>query len=363
MSAHITIGSPTVVFTDPEYDYNFSALTYLSNGDILCLARKIKGLNDPKGQLVMARSTDGGETFTSVPHPNAEDAIAHPEWGFLMGFVCESAPGKLAAVYEYIETDESKPLFSPETDGIQQAYIRVTVSDDNGLTWEPASDIGFKLPDIIVPGQPYVLPDGGVGFTTEIHDLWDSGYKDGPAAWLIVSRDGGRSYEEGYLMASEPGVIYGDARVTFDGNDMIVYFWKYDIVNNKDDPVQKCVSSDYGRSWSKPHPLDLHTQITSPFFVERGLTMCLTQDRFGESPGLKAMLSYDEGQTWDDSSAVYLFGTSSRPDGTNPFAQFEQYKFGCSTLRRMSRNEAICAYWHELNGLKAVSVNRLKVEV
>ena len=362
MSAHITIGSPTVVFSDPGYDFNFSALTYLSNGDILCLARKIKGLNDPKGELVMARSTDGGETFTPVPHPNARDAKAHPEWGFLMGFVCETAPGKLASVYEYIETDESLPLFSPKTDGMQQAYVRCTVSDDNGLTWKPARDIGFKLPDIIVPGQPYVLPDGGVGFTTEIHNLWESGYADSPAAWLIVSRDGGCSYDEGYLMAAKRDLIHGDARVTFDGDDMIVYFWVYDIANNCDKPVHKCVSSDSGRSWSKPQPLGLHTQITSPFFVKQGLTMCLTQDRFGGTPGLKAMLSYDEGLSWDESSSVFLFGTSSRPDGTNPFAQFEQFKFGCSTLRRISQNEAICAYWHELNGLKAVSVNKLKVE-
>jgi len=309
----------------------------------------------------MARSTDGGKTFVQVPHPNAADAREHPEWGYLMGFVGEVSPGKLTSVYEYIETDESKPLFSPETDGMQPAYIRCTVSDDNGATWSPASNIGFTLPDIIVPGQPYAQPDGSIGFTTEIHDVWENGYVEGPSAWFIISRDGGRTYNEGYLMAAEDGIIHGDARVTFDGDEMIVYFWRYDIKNNRDDPVHRSVSSDGGRTWSKPQPIDLKMQISNPFFVERGLTMCLTQDRFGESPGLKAILSYDEGQTWDFSSAVYLFGTDSRPDGTNPFAQFDQYKFGCSTMRRLSQNEAMCVYWHELNGHKAVSVNKIAV--
>ena len=362
MRPHITIGAPTVVFSEPGFDFNSVSLSCLSNGDILCLARKIRNLTDPKGELVMARSTDGGNTFARVPHPSAADAKAHPEWGFLIGFVGEAAPGKLSAVYEYIETDESKPLFSPKTDGMQQAYVRCAFSEDNGHTWAPATDLGFKRPDIIVPGQPYAMPDGSIGFTTELHDVWENGYVENPDAWFIVSRDGGHTYNEGYLMAAEDGVIHGDARVTFDGNGMIVYFWLYDMKNNCDRPVHKSVSHDSGRTWSKPRPLCLKTQITSPFFLKRGLTMCLAQDRFGEAPGLKAMLSYDEGQTWDESSAVYLFSASSSPDGANPFAQFDQYEFGSSTLRRLGENEAVCAYFHGPAGNRAVSVNRIKVE-
>ena len=362
MFAHIDIGNPTVVFSKNEYDFNMPSISLLSNGDILCLARKINGLNDSKGELVMARSYDGGKTFIEVQHPNTADAKAHPEWGFLLGFVCEAAPGKLVSIYEYIETDDSKPLFSPNTDGMQQAYIRCTVSNDNGLTWEPACDIGFELPDIIVPGQPYVLPNGSIGFATEIHDVWENGYVDGPSSWFIVSRDGGCTFSEGYLMAAENGIIHGDARITFDEDKIITYFWCHDTINNCDLPVHICSSCDSGHTWSKPLPIELNMQITNPHFVKKGATMCLTQDRFGESPGLKAMLSYDEGQTWDTSSAVYLYGTSSRPDGTNPFAQFDQFKFGGSTLCKISNNEVICAYWHEHSGKKAVSVNKIRVE-
>ena len=362
MRPRIIIGEPTTVFSDTEFDFCYPGLTCLSNGDILCVARKLRDLSDPKGELVMTRSTDGGESFTAVPPPNTADASEHPEWGYLMGFVCEAAPGRLSAVYEYIETDESQPLFSPKTDGMQQAYIRCAVSNDNGLTWEPARDIGFRLPEIIVTGQPCVTPDGSIGFPTETHNVWEKSYVDGPAAWFIVSRDGGATYDEGFLMAADKGLLYGDARLTFDGDEMISYFWCYDMVNVCDKPVHKCVSHDSGRTWSKPQPLDLKMQISSPFFVKRGLTMCLAQDRFSEAPGLKAMLSYDEGQTWDESSSVCLYDAGSRPDGTNPFAQFDQYTFGYSSLRKRGDNEAMCVYWHVSDGRKVVSVNKIQVD-
>ncbi len=360
----IKTGRTLPVFRDDRYSYNFPCLERLSDGSLYCVARQITGLTDSVGRIRARRSFDGGVSWEDMPSPALGDEALFPEKGYMCPNVREYAPGELIAVYLLVDSLPGKPLFHPDTDGMQKTTVRTAKSFDYGRSWTAAVNLEFSLPDLIVPGKGLRLPDGSFGFPCEVHDEWDKGYREGPTARFILSRDRGESFPEGFMMASHPGYIFGDARLTVDDEGALIsYFWCYNLSAQRDEPLHRSVSRDMGRGWSEPVPINLRMQITSPWFIRRGLTLCLTQDRFSEAPGLRALLSFDEGMSWDMDGGVLVWDAGgSRPDSGNPFGGFEQFRFGFSSIQPTGENTALAVYWHSGGAGTMVSVTGLSVE-
>lgn len=336
----------------------------LSNGEILLCCKKLEnGMNDPGGRILMFRSADEGETWEQGVSPTLYDESDSPEKGCLMAHITELSPGVLVAVYSLIDTDLSKPLFNPETDGMQSAHVRTVKSFDNGKTWGTPSDIGFQSQDIIVPGKIIRLPDGNCGFPCEMHDHWEGGYKEGNCSRFIKSYDNGVTFNEGNIMAASEGILYGDARpALIDDNELQIFLWTLDLKRMKDLPIHVVSTKNSGGSWSSPKPINITTQIMSPLYLGDNLMLAIHQDRFSENPGIKALLSYDKGLNWDNGTEVTLFKADSRPDGTNPFTEFDQFQFGYSSLLKTGGNTCLASFWHNNGGGTSVSVVKIAVK-
>jgi len=342
--------------------YHFPSMENLSNGEILLCCKELEGgMNDPKGRILLFRSADEGKTWGKGTSPTYHDESDYPEKGYIMAHVTQLAPDELIAVYSLIDTDSNKPMFNPETDGMQNARIKITKSFDNGTSWEKPRDIDFQSRDIIVPSKIIKLPDGSCGFPCEMHDHWEGGYKEGNCSRFIKSYDGGRTFDEGKIMAALEGILYGDARPVFIDNDLVIFLWTLDLVKMKDLPIHLISTKDNAETWSKPSPINITTQIMSPLYIRDNLMLAIHQDRFSEKPGIKALLSYDRGLNWDKTTEVTLFGADSRPDGTNPFTEFDQFQFGYSSLLKTGKNTCLASFWHQ-DG-KATSVSVVKITV
>lgn len=357
---HLVIGDK--VGNEKSLFYNFPSMEKLSSGEWLISCREINGLLDPKGKIRLKRTTDYGKTWHDSISPTCHDEKLYPENGFLMCHITEISPGELLAAYMMIFSEQSKPLFNPSNDGMQFTKVRVTKSFDNGLSWAKPKDIEYESPDLIVISKAIKLPDGSIGIPCEMHNAWDCGYKESLAAKFIKSYNNGYTFPEGITIASDPVILYGDARPTYDGNELSIYFWTYNTSECKDTFVHRSKSLDFGKTWSQITPINLKMQITSPLFIEKGLMVCACQDRFSENPGIKALLSYDEGLNWDKSSEISIYNAMSKPDGTNPFGQFTQYKFGYSTIHRLSDRQFAVSYWHDNSDTSSVSVAILEIE-
>lgn len=349
---------------DKSLFYHFPSMEKLSNGEIILCCKELQGsMNDPKGKILLFRSKDGGMTWDKGISPTLHDEHNYPDKGYLMAHVTELKPDELIAVYSLIDTDSRKPLFNPETDGMQPAKIRITKSFDNGKSWRRPDDIGFKSKDIIVPGKIIPLPDGNCGFPCEMHDHWEGGYKESSCGRFIKSYDRGNTFPKGNIMAASEDILYGDARPAIIDNEIRIFFWTLDLAKMEDQPIHYISTKDNAVSWSKPSPINITTQIMSPIYFRKNLMLAIHQDRFSDNPGLKAVLSYDNGQNWDRSTEVTLFGADSRPDGTNPFAQFDQFKFGYSSLIKTGDNSCLVSFWHAEGDTTAISVIKIKVKV
>ena len=343
--------------------HHFPSMEKLSNGEILLSCKELEGgMNNPKGRILLFRSVDGGKTWEKGISPTCHDEMDYPEKGYLMAHITELDPNELIAVYSIIDSDITKPLFNPETDGAQPALVRITKSRDNGKTWEKPSDIDFTSQDIIVPSKIIKFADGSCGFPCEMHDHWEGGYKEGNCSRFIKSYDKGKTFNEGKIMAASQGILYGDARPAFIDNEVIVFLWTLDLARMKDLPIHFVSTKDNAETWSKPAPLNITTQIMSPLYFRENLMMAIHQDRFSENPGIKAILSYDRGMNWDKTSELTLFGTNSKPDGTNPFAEFDQFQFGYSSLLKTSKDSCLASYWHNNGTTTSISVAKITIK-
>ena len=140
--------------------YHFPSMEKLSNGEIILCCKELKdSMNDPKGRILMFRSMDEGKSWRRGISPTCHDEEDSPEKGYLLAHVTEIDPDELIAIYSMIDTDESKPLFNPATDGMQAARVRTTKSYDNGRSWEKPGDIEFKSNDILITVLVYIKDD------------------------------------------------------------------------------------------------------------------------------------------------------------------------------------------------------------
>ncbi len=343
--------------------HHFPSMEKLSNGEIVLCCKELEhGMNDPSGKILLFRSGNGGKTWEEGISPTCHDEISYPGKGYLMAHITELKPDELISVYAIIDTDKNNPLFNPETDGMQPATIRSCKSFDNGNSWEPPRDIAFTSKDIIVPGKIIKLPDGTCGFPCEMHDHWVGGYKEGSCSRFIKSYDNGETFSEGNIIAADEGILFGDARPVFTGKEVLIFFWTLDLVKMKDLPIHYVSSIDSGVSWTKPAPISITTQIMSPFALSESLMVAVHQDRFSDNPGLKALLSYDGGMNWNKSTEITIFGAGSKPDGTNPFAQFDQFQFGYSSLLKTGDNSLLVSFWHAAGSGTSISVAEIRIK-
>lgn len=343
--------------------YHFPSMEKLSNGEILLCCKELEhGMNDPSGKILLFRSCNNGKTWEKGISPTIHDERSHPGKGYLMAHITELETDELISVYSIIDTDKNNPLFNPETDGMQPATIRICKSFDNGSSWENPRNIEFTCKDIIVPGKIIKLPDGTCGFPCEMHDHWVGGYKEGSCSRFIKSYDNGESFSEGKIIAGDEGILYGDARPVFIGKKVLIFFWTLDLVEMKDMPIHYVSSIDSGASWTKPEAISITTQIMSPVALNGSLMLSIHQDRFSDNPGLKALLSYDGGLNWNNSTEITIFGAGSKPDGTNPFAQFDQFQFGYSSLIKTGNNSLLVSFWHAADSGTSISVAELSIK-
>ncbi len=352
----------------PKDDSRFHtrpSLMRCSDGSFLFTTLVGSEKSGPDGRTKVLKSRDACRTWEEMPSPTVWDEKANARWGYMMCHITETSPGRLLAAY--LRTDRfnpDEPLFHPKTSGMQYAIVRLSESRDNGQTWSEPRDLDYRLPDLIAPGPFLRLPNGALGIPCEVWHEWDKGFREGPSTRLILSQDNGQTWPEAGMIARDEArqLIYGDPRPTLlpDGR-LVVLLWVYNIDTEEDLPVHRAESSDNGRTWSPVHNTELIGQIANAASLRQGLMLAVYQRRFGDDAGLRAVLSYDDGLTWDGGTDTLIWPAGHHTDLKNPFAGYEKYTFGYSTVLRLSENEVLAPFWVS-NG-KTTYIRILKVYV
>jgi hypothetical protein len=223
--------------------------------------------------------------------------------------------GRLVAALCWVDhCDPSLPFFNEATEGLLDTRIFLARSEDAGATWskpERMDTTPFRCPTPIT-GPVLVLASGELAcqFETNKH------YHD-PAPWqhasvIIFSRDGGKSWPEHSVVASDPQkrVFWWDQRpAVLPGGRILDLFWTYDRQAAAYLNIHARESTDHGRTWSDMWDTGVPGQPAPPVPLPDGTLGMVYVDRTA-APVIKMRASRDGGRTWPDNSEVVIHEAS-----------------------------------------------------
>ena len=240
----------------------------------------------------------------------------------------------------------------------------MAISSDNGDRFSPWQELPTPgLTGCALTGPVVRWADGTIGFAFESFKEFDDPSPAHHAAWLLVSRDGGRSFEEPRLVARHPQntVYYWDQRLcTGSGEgEFAALFWTHDLEQQKDLRVhfrygnlgesQEAASDDA----RQPVSTGIPGQIAAPQQLDDGRFIAFVVDR-NRPATMKLWVSSDNGRTWPKEDSVVIYTHEERAaisQGTED-VDFDQYwedmqkwSFGHPAARVLDGNRVLLAYY------------------
>lgn len=277
----------------------FPRLLQLPNGNLFSefQVRPMASHIDPRGDIIRMISEDGGNTWKQT-----EEKIYNPDF--------KSSSGKMvdanAYGWRYVQPSRREELEArgievrDSPDGrIAYAYgCYKRTSTDGGNTWNQT--------ELEVPSEALIMTYLGPCTYLRVNDnvILRAVYGRPKAnvhfyeSWLLRSEDNGESWEF-LTIGRDPNeeIGFGETALAQAPNGDIIAMmrsqpprkWKY---------LYSVRSSDRGKTWSEPVNTGMYGHPASVISLKNGHMLCTYGYR--EDPmGIRAVFSYDNGETWD----------------------------------------------------------------
>jgi hypothetical protein len=215
--------------------------------------------------------------------------------------------------------------------------------------------------------------DDGTWFHT--FETWKSYDNAGPFdlnVWGLFSRDGGRTWTDKIPVAVGTahnrsyshglGIRRSDGRI-------FISSWTAEPQLQKSFDLHAVVSTDgTARTWEKPVPMGIPGQTSCPVELRPGRLAIVYSHREGtDQPGIKAVLSEDDGLTWSLDSPVVLWDAYGKESlgvaksSTYPTSH-DAIAYGAPKITRLDDDTAIASFWCTQGGDTHCRWCRLRVE-
>jgi len=290
----------------------FPGLCVLPGGRWLVAFRAAPKKADTRPQRVLVTvSDDQGHTWSPPTEPFPPQAVDGLPGAWRAGQPTALGGWRVAMVLYWVDaSDPARPFFNPETEGLLDSRIFLSLSEDGGATWGTPWRLDttpFLMPTPIT-GPLLVLSDGRWALQFETNKT----YLD-PTPWrhqavLMFSADGGTTWPEYADVGSDPTgrVFYWDQRhaVLADGS-LLALFWTFDRQAAAYRAIHARASRDNGRTWTALWDTAVPGQPAAAVSLPGGRVAMPYVDR-ERVPTIKLRVSHDGGRTWPAGTALVL---------------------------------------------------------
>ncbi|MFA5866043.1 MAG: sialidase family protein [Phycisphaerae bacterium] len=331
----------SIIFKNPDPVHkslcaNFPSLTKLPNGDLLCLFRVGQARASYDGHLELARSADGGKTWKWQGPVNLPP-VTWP-YTFLCAAVSCFKDGALFITGIAIDAkNPDEPVWNPQTEGLKECKIVTSISRDNGYTWGPLNEIYIGLKESAADGGTIELMDGRLMQAFEVWKSYDVNGVWDQKAGVVFSDDSGKTWGSPVIIAHDPKKekYYWDTGLCQlrDGT-LLGLMWTNDNIQKKAVNVHRVLSGDGGKTWSPPAEVNLVGELSRPIQLENGQILCVYNDR-KKPAGIKAVLSSNQGASWNTAETSTLWAAAELAGKNNPFADFLAFDFGMPSVQQL----------------------------
>lgn len=338
----------------------FTSLARLKSGDLLCGFQVGPTKQSVQGNLRFCRSRDGGMTWRESPY-RFDTSYKGVPGSLAAGSIAEIEPGKLLLATTWFDrSDPQRPLFDPVTEGVLHCKQLVAWSTDAGETWGPWSEIPTQgLTGCALCGPFVEWPDGTLGHVFESYKEFDDPKPGRHGAWMLISRDRGKTFPELYLVAQHPEhkVYYWDQRLCMGKGpgEFIGMFWTHDLELKKDLNVhfRKGSISDKDKSKIVVTDTGIPGQIAAPLLLDDGRILSFVVYR-GRPGNLRLWQSGDGGNTWPEKASLMVHNHDERAMLTQGLENidFKQYwedmgkwTYGHPAIHALDKDHVLCAFY------------------
>jgi hypothetical protein len=338
----------------------FTSLCPLRSGRILCGFQLGPSKHAATSTVRLCRSNNGGTAWQELP-TRFETTLHGVPGSLAAGEMVEVQPGRLLLFSTWFDrSDPDRPLLDPVTEGILHCRQLLAVSTDDGQAWSPWEVIPTPgLTGCAMTGPVVQWPDGTIAYAFESFKEFDDPRPGRHAAWLLVSRDGGRSFLPPLLVAQHPEhkVYYWDQRLCpgKSSGEFVALFWTHDLEHKKDLTVhfRKGVLRDGTIAGLPVKATTIPGQIAAPLLLPDGRLLAFVVNR-GRPGTMTLWQSHDGGTTWPARDALVIHTHDERAALTQGAANidFKQYwedmgkwSFGHPALRALGHGQVLLAYY------------------
>ncbi len=322
------IGKPQIIMSNDDSPFNYFAwptAARLQNGKIAVVTSGLRRRHVcPFGKTVISYSENDGETYT-LPAVLFDTFVDNRDGGIATfgetGVIVTSYDANMKA--QRAERDDVK-FFS--YDDLDSAYIDFVTeekdNEDTGSIFRISNDCGVTFSKIMKspvfsPHGPCALKDGSViwvGCTKAQYPPAEK-HSDNDIQVYSVNTETG---EMAYLSSIDD--IYVDGKkhlacephaIELDDGTIIVHIRVQDIVIPPEAPkkltIFQSVSKDKGKTWSKPEQIIGDADGAPPYIFKHssGALICTYCLRKQTPFSIRAMISFDNGKTWDKNHHLY----------------------------------------------------------
>lgn len=353
----------------------FTSLRRLACGRVLAGFQIGPAKNAATGTIGLACSDDGGRSWRPLP-AEFQTRLDGVPGSLSCAELVEAERGRLLLFATWFErSDPARPLFDPVTSGILHSRQLVAESADDGLSWSgwrivPTGDLrGCSL-----TGPVLRWADGTIAVPFESYREFDDPDPRPHSPWLVVSRDGGRTFSDPVRVARHPEdrVYYWDQRLCTSGGDggFTALFWTHDLADKRDLPVHLLRGrlTAGGVEGGSPVATPIPGQIATPLALPDGRLLAFVVDR-GRPSTMTLWSSPDGGLSWPAADRLVVYDheeTAALSQGAEniDFAAYWEdmgkWTFGHPALCPLPDGTVLAAWYAGIPGRMSIHSARIR---
>jgi len=287
--------------------------------------------------------------------------------------ICRAADDSLLAAFNTVEvTKPDQYLFSRQ--GQEQTVINYMArSTDGGVSWSAPRRLDVSPFEYRtgVASKPVLLADKELFIPLETTPANKTVRTIG-----AFSSDNGETIGRFFDLAlDDPSgqLNFCDLRFTVLPDRILAMIWTFRQDDEETVEVHSSVSSNNGRSWSRPRPVGFVGQITAPLDLRNGIVIAASNYRHPPE-GIRLWLSRDGGAHWDR-PAVQMWDARSkrilaepvtapdrRWDKRGVWDALKDFTFGTPDLVALADGTIILTYYATLDNIIHVRACRFKLD-